>query len=140
MEMKLAHAIIVGSTVLAATAAAAAEDIGKREFENNCAVCHGTDGKGEGPYAGIIETKIPDLTTLLADNNGVFPFNRVYEVIDGRVEVKAHGSREMPIWGNEYNQKAVEQYSDYPYPFSGEAFVRARILALINHIYALQEQ
>jgi cytochrome c len=26
-------------------------DLGKREYESKCAVCHGLDGKGKGPYA-----------------------------------------------------------------------------------------
>lgn len=116
----------------------AADDIGKKEYANNCAVCHGTTGKGDGPYAGIIDTKVPDMTMLQKNNNGVFPFDRVYQSIDGRLEVKAHGTRDMPIWGNEYNGKAAEYYSDYLRDYSAEGFVRGRILALVNHIYSLQ--
>jgi hypothetical protein len=39
---------------------------------------------------------------LSKNNNGVFPLNAVYEVIDGRKSIKAHGTREMPIWGLRY--------------------------------------
>jgi len=68
----------------------------------------------------------------------VFPYDRVYATIDGRTDIKAHGTRDMPIWGNEYNEKAAEYYSDYLRPYNAEGFVRGRILALINYIYRLQ--
>jgi mono/diheme cytochrome c family protein len=116
----------------------AADDVGAREYNNNCAVCHGASGKGDGPYAGIIDTKIPDMTMLQKNNDGVFPFDRVYQTIDGRMQVEAHGTRDMPIWGNEYNDKAAEYYSDYLRDYSARGFVRGRILALVNHIYSLQ--
>jgi len=117
-----------------------AEDLGKREYDNNCVACHGTVGKGDGPFAGIIGTKIPDLTMLQKANGGVFPFNRVYETIDGRAAVTAHGSRDMPIWGNEYNDKAAEYYFDYFGEYSAAGFIRGRILALVSYIYELQEK
>jgi mono/diheme cytochrome c family protein len=141
MRGKLTQAAVVGALfIVAPLVASAAEDIGKLEYDNNCAVCHGTAGKGDGPYAGIIETRIPDITTLTKSNNGVFPYDRVYQTIDGRADVKAHGSRDMPIWGNEYNAKAAEYYSDYLHHYNAEGFVRGRILALINYIYTLQEK
>ncbi len=141
MKGHKAGAAFVGAALIFASAlASAAEDVGKREYDNNCAVCHGATGKGDGPYAGIIDTRIPDITTLQKANNGVFPFNRIYELIDGRAEVKAHGTRDMPIWGNEYNDKAVQYYSDFYRQYNPEGFVRGRILALINYIYNLQQQ
>src|SRR3990172_5771471 len=66
-------------------------DFGKKEYESRCAVCHGSDGKGLGPYAGIINTRIADVTTLSKRNGGVFPAERVYEIIDGRQAIRAHG-------------------------------------------------
>ena len=139
-----------GKTVAAATFSviltlgfaniSAADDIGRKEYENNCAVCHGMSGRGNGPYAGIIDTKVPDLTMLQKSNNDVFPFDRVYQSIDGRLDVRAHGPRDMPIWGNEYNDKAADYYADYMRDYSVKGFVRGRILALVNHIYSLQSR
>ncbi len=134
-------ASIIGAVLIATPAlASAAEDIGKLEYENNCAACHGVTGKGDGPLAGMIDTSVPDLTSLQKTNAGVFPYETIYEMIDGRSEVKAHGTRDMPIWGNEYNEKAVEYYGDYFRNYSSEGFVRGRILALIGYVYTQQEQ
>ena len=132
----LAGALLIVTSGLATSA----EDLGKREYDNNCATCHGSSGKGDGPYAGIINTPIPDLTILQEAGDGVFPFNRVYETVDGRADIKAHGGREMPIWGNEYDEKAVSFYSDYFREYNAEGFVRGRILALVSYIYVLQEK
>ena len=63
-------------------------NIGKQEYESYCAVCHGLDGKGNGPLASILKKKVPDLTTLQKDNNGVFPVQRVYDIIDGVKHMK----------------------------------------------------
>jgi mono/diheme cytochrome c family protein len=111
-------------------------DVGKREYDTHCAVCHGSKGKGDGPYPGTGETRPADLTTLARRNGGVFPFARVYEFIDGRQIVKAHGTRDMPIWGLDYRAEAAEYYAQTP--FNAEAFVRARILALTEYVYRLQ--
>lgn len=111
-------------------------DVGKNEYLNSCAVCHGEEGKGNGPLAGIIETRVPDLTTLAQENDNVFPMARVYETIEGRADVQAHGSREMPVWGQRYGIEAAEDYYDFEY--DSESVIRARILAVAEYIYRLQ--
>jgi mono/diheme cytochrome c family protein len=75
------------------------EDIGKMEYQASCAPCHGADGKGTGPVATTLTKKPADLTMLTNQNNGVFSVGRIYDTIDGRIEVKSHGSREMPVFG-----------------------------------------
>ena len=110
-------------------------DLGKREYDSKCAVCHGRAGKGDGPYAGLLNAKIPDLTMLAQRNHGMFPVLWVQEVIDGRRNFIAHGPSEMPIWGLDYLARARESYMD---PYEAEAYVRIRILALTEYIFRLQ--
>jgi mono/diheme cytochrome c family protein len=110
-------------------------DLGKREYDSKCAVCHGRTGMGDGPYTGLLDTKIPDLTTLAQRNHGMFPVLWVQEVIDGRQSFKAHGPSEMPIWGLDYLAKSREFYTD---PYDTETYIRTRILALTEYIYRLQ--
>ncbi len=109
-------------------------DLGKREYDNNCAVCHGRDGKGNGPYVELLKRSPPDLTTMAKRNGGVFPVAKSYEVIEGAGP--GHGTRDMPIWGMDYSVKAAEYYVDVPY--DREAFVRGRILSLIEYLNRLQ--
>lgn len=129
-------AALVGSSVVSFAAEKDDKvDRGKREYVNNCAICHGVAAKGDGPYREFI-SKIPDLTVLAKNNKGVFPINRVYEVVDGRQQIKAHGTRDMPIWGREYSIAAAEFHGDVDY--DQEAFVRTRILSLIDYLYRIQ--
>ena len=82
------------------------------------------------------EKAAPDLTLLQRKNNGTYPFDRVYAMIDGRVDVAAHGTPEMPIWGRRYSVEAAEYYVDVPY--EPEAYVRGRILAVTEYVCRLQ--
>ncbi|MBT9506854.1 c-type cytochrome [Rhodoferax sp.] len=112
-------------------------DLGKREFEANCASCHGTNGKGNGLLVEWLRRSPTDLTTLTKRNGGVFPVSRMYETIEG-ANVPSHGSRDMPVWGTDYRVKAAEYYMDVPY--DPEIYVRTRILSLIEYINRLQER
>ncbi len=130
-----ASAMIVATTGATTAVAADKVDLGKREYESNCIACHGKDLKG-GAYVDFLKVSPPDLTLLSKKNGGVFPLERVYTVIDGRQEVKAHGPRDMPIWGRDYQIKAGEHYVDMNY--DPEAFVRGRIFALIDYLNRMQ--
>jgi mono/diheme cytochrome c family protein len=126
-------------TSLSANALAADKlDIGKSEYHASCAVCHGLSGKGDdGPLKSLLARPVPNLTLLAKNNNGVFPFDRVYQIIDGRQEVKAHGPREMPVWGRAFNTQCSIYFDNYP-PQDNESAARSRILALTDYLYRLQ--
>jgi hypothetical protein len=62
-------------------------------------------------YMMIWQSKKPsDLTTLAQRNGGALPVQPVWEMIDGRTPVPlgsfAHGSRDMPVWGDTYRAAA----------------------------------
>jgi mono/diheme cytochrome c family protein len=118
-------------------------EIGKFEYLNSCASCHGTTGKGDGPVVKSLIKPPTDLTRLSETNSGVFPFARIYDVIDGRFELAIHGTRDMPVWGEIYKRSwAQGQNGTLPYLASKEvveSIVRMRILALIDYIFMLQE-
>ncbi|MGD9786980.1 MAG: cytochrome c [Sulfuricellaceae bacterium] len=135
--MAVAHsgAMLIGSS--ATVFAEGKLDIGKSEYNSACAVCHGSTGKGDGPFRSQLSNRVPDLTVLARNNNGVFPFDRVYQIIDGRQEVKAHGPREMPIWGQAFNMQSSIYFENYP-AHDAESAARSRILALTEYLYRLQ--
>lgn len=112
-------------------------DVGKLEYEGACAVCHGLGGAGNGPMVAQLTKPVPDLTVLARNNGGVFPFDRVYQVIDGRQEVKSHGSREMPVWGRGFRKQSSGYFDSYP-ARDTESPARSRILALTEYVYRLQ--
>ncbi len=114
-------------------------DIGKREYDSACAVCHGLTGKGDdGPLKSLLVRPVPNLTVLAKNNKGVFPFDKVFQIIDGRQEVAAHGPRDMPIWGNAFNNQTSLYFDNYPKQ-DRESAARSRILALTEYVYRLQQ-
>ena len=47
-----------------------------------------------------------NLRQIAKNNGGKFPFWEVYRKIDGQTEVRTHGTREMPIWGDRFRAEA----------------------------------
>ncbi|KAF0163495.1 MAG: hypothetical protein FD157_3142 [Rhodocyclaceae bacterium] len=136
----VAAALMMGANGVAVAADKKVKvDLGKREYINSCVLCHGADGKGNGSVVELLKKKPTDLTTLSKKNSGVFPFDRVYAMVDGREMVMGHGDRDMPAWGNRYSTdatKAAEYYVDVPYDM--EMYARSRILALIDYLNRIQ--
>jgi mono/diheme cytochrome c family protein len=112
-------------------------DTGRLEFENSCATCHGTAGKGMGPFSDSLKRSPPDLTTLAKRNGGVLPLSRIYSTIEG-VE-GSHGTREMPIWGRRYRLEAAVKY-DSDVGYNEALIVRGRILNLVDYLNRIQEK
>jgi cytochrome c len=139
-------AILILTSISLSTIAFAqqeATDFGKREFENSCADCHGMVAKGNGVLAANLKVAPPDLTLLTKNNGGVFPVERIFAVIDGRTQIESHGSRDMPIWGTRYAVNAAEHFMSVPYvgvPPNLEAYIRTRILNLINYLRRIQQK
>jgi len=103
---------------------------GRDLYVSYCASCHGKDAKGKGPAAASLKTPPPDLTVLAQKNDGKFPKTRVMETISGENAMKAHGSREMPVWG------------PYFLALSGmkEKAAKARVEDLANYLESIQSK
>jgi len=104
---------------------------GRPAYEQFCAVCHGREGRGDGGAMNLLTVKPTDLTQLSKKNDGTFPFWRVYRVIDGREEIKGHGTRDMPLWGQEFRMQTGSS------PMA-ESQVRGRILELVYYLESIQ--
>lgn len=132
--------VLIGAmSCVAAAFAADTSDAGRREFLNKCAACHGSSGKGDGPVAESLRVPPADLTTLSKRNGGMFPHDRVYYAIDGREMVRAHGTRDMPVWGNvlaSEGSSGTRSSSDAPIDMSVD--VRSRIHSLIDYLNRIQ--
>jgi mono/diheme cytochrome c family protein len=83
---------------------------GKDLYREYCAVCHGTTGKGDGPAAGALKVPPSDLTQISAKKGGNFPEIQVQHIINGDAdEPVAHGSKDMPVWGNIFRHMGANQ-------------------------------
>jgi mono/diheme cytochrome c family protein len=139
--MTLRYLVIAVSTIgLMATGAQAQPKIekvpvtytpptsGPEMFTQYCAVCHGKSGKGDGPAASALKKAPADLTQLAAKNGGKFPEAVVSRYIGGDDSMAAHGTRDMPMWGDLF----LSLKSD-------PAVVQLRITNLTNYVKTLQK-
>ena len=111
--------------------------MGHEDFLSYCAACHGVTGKGDGTVAEFLTITAKDLTQISKQNKGLFPREHLVDVIDGRSEVKVHGARDMPIWGDFFK---YEQSSSNSAKGASEKTVRQRISRLVDFIETIQEK
>ena len=123
---------------LGTLAPVAAQDsgYGANLFRQNCAVCHGGEGAGDGMVAELFAQPPKNLRILASENNGAFPFSEVYQAINGRREIRGHGDSEMPIWGDLFLAEA--QPMTFHPGLEAEEVVQGRILALTYYIQTIQ--
>jgi len=122
---------LIAILVFSRVALAAGSDVsdGKRYFVKYCASCHGVNGDGHGPVAPEL-SKPPTNLRLLAEKYGMpLPAARLASMIDGRSAVRAHGNREMPVWGEKLYQLGEGERGD-----TGVSEVIGKIVAYLDTI------
>ena len=111
-------------------------DAGKAEYMRSCALCHGDKGKGNGIYASKLLVKPTNIALLQKDNSGVFPTRAIFQIIEGRDDLKLHGPKAMPVWGDRFNHESL-LYVDKRFT---KTFVRGRIFELLLYLEEIQVQ
>ena len=101
---------------------------GRAIYLDYCATCHGVTADGNGPVARALKTP-PTNLRLLSDLYGnPLQEDKVARAIDGRAAVKAHGPRDMPVWGERF---FAEAHGD-------EQKVKDRIAKLVAYLQSIQ--
>ena len=132
----LARSAAVGLVLAlgAFSAASLGEEAGKTDYMTYCASCHGVSGEGNGPVAGSLKNRPPDLTYLhQQETDGAFPRKLVKGIIEGNPEYdknfRTHGPAAMPVWGKIIYEDSGERAS----------IAEARINNLVSYIESLQK-
>lgn len=119
---------------LPGVSSAQGEPAGKARFNQYCSSCHGTDAKGDGPLVTLLTKKPADLTQLAKKNGGKFPGIKVMRDIDGRDTVRAHGTSDMPVWGENFKAAGTRSSA------TGESAVRGTAQEIVQYIQSIQEK
>jgi mono/diheme cytochrome c family protein len=106
-------------------------EMGAQAYQQYCTACHGLGGRGDGPAVPALKTPPPDLTQIAFRRGGDFPTGEIAKFIDGRFDVAAHGSREMPVWGAHFGQ-------DIPEAEVSESVARGTIATLVEYLKSIQ--
>lgn len=100
---------------------------GPELYKEFCAVCHGVDGRGTGPAASALKSQPTDLTTIARRSNNKYPDLKIQQIIKGDPNIPAHGSSDMPTWGNIF--KSIS---------ANGAFGEMRVNALVDYLKTIQ--
>jgi mono/diheme cytochrome c family protein len=106
-------------------------EAGRDLYEKHCELCHGAEGKGDGPLSDELKTPPPNLTEISRRRGESFPEAEIREIIDGRHRVRAHGKSEMPIWGRVFGGPAVKGEGD-------QAAARKKLDQLVLFLRSIQ--
>jgi mono/diheme cytochrome c family protein len=121
---------LFGLWLMATTTIARADDVkqGHALYLRYCASCHGLTGEGDGAMARALTTPPANLRHLSDRYGNPLPEDQIARFIDGRADVKAHGPRDMPVWGERFYRETQ----------GSERAVKRRIANLVAYLQTIQ--
>lgn len=119
--------VVKAKTPMAPTVSSINPSSGAAMFSAYCSSCHGTQGLGDGPAAVGLKKHPTDLTQLSANHRGAFPTEKITEILDRSPGTAAHGSKDMPIWGDAFRATG-----------ESPAVAQLRIHNIVNYLRSLQ--
>ena len=105
---------------------------GERTFVRLCTACHASGGSDREVMAAGPGVTPPDLRTIAVRRSGRFDPAEISEWIEGRSIPDAHGTRQMPVWG----ERLSEKYAPY---VEGDALMGPTLDALVAYLASVQE-
>ena len=122
--------LVAGSVAMAR--APGTDDVaqGRALYLQYCASCHGRNADGNGPVAPALSTPPANLHLLWERYGNPLPDDQIARFIDGRADVKAHGPRDMPVWGEVWQN---------PKGRGSENRVKERISKLVAYLQSIQK-
>jgi mono/diheme cytochrome c family protein len=135
MEMRKSWVVAAVLALSAGSAQGAelASFSGKELYERFCSACHGVEGRGDGPVSKFFAKETPDLTLIERRHGGKYPYQQIEKIIDGRFVIGAHGSRTMPVWGEEFGRAELGNPD-------AEQATQTAIERLSNYLYSIQKR
>ena len=100
---------------------------GDQLYGEFCAVCHGADAKGNGPASSALKSNPTDLTQITRRNGTKFPDLKMRAILEGSETIGAHGTSDMPIWGDVFKSISANQ-----------TFGQMRVDALVKYLQSIQ--
>jgi mono/diheme cytochrome c family protein len=134
--MRHAIAPLAGLLLFCAAPAFAGDYVmmsGEELYTRFCSACHGAQGRGDGPVAASFKVEVPDLTLIARRSGGRYPRDRIAQIIDGRYILGAHGSRTMPVWGEDLSRLEIGNPD-------AERATRVVIGRLADYVWQLQKR
>ncbi len=121
---------LIGFLLIAAAGTAASDEVaqGRAIYLQHCASCHGLTGDGNGPMTPVLTTPPANLRKLSERYGNPLPADQIARFIDGRADVKAHGPRDMPVWGKRF----------YPEAQGDERQIKDLIAELVAYLQSIQ--
>jgi mono/diheme cytochrome c family protein len=128
-------AVAAAMAVMLAASAVGANDLvqGRVYYVRYCASCHGVNADGRGPMAPVLKAQPSDLRKLGQKYGMPLPAAQIARYIDGRADVEAHGSRDMPVWGERF-------YDIWSAKREGTADLQKRIDLIITYLNSIQQK
>jgi mono/diheme cytochrome c family protein len=131
VRMWLAGALFLATGVMPLGVFADEVAAGRTYYMQYCASCHGVEADGHGYVAPALAHPPTDLRHLGDGNDTSLLVDSLVRVIDGRKVVTAHGERQMPVWGQRFEDIKAEGAPR-------EQAVRAHINVLVAYLLSIQ--
>jgi mono/diheme cytochrome c family protein len=120
-----------GNLAIAETNSPYADMTGKELYKRFCASCHGLEAHGDGPVAPLLKVQVPDLT-LIELRHKRFDAPLIEMIIDGRFLIRGHGTRDMPVWGDEFTRSEIANPQ-------AESATRVLIRRMVEYLQSIQQ-